>query len=159
MLARYSAIKTNQCTGTGKWSCNVLLISEDTGTGSVGVWPRRSSSLVRSSAQHNWAVAASCCSPTIFLLRYTPTCNIPPQSPIHSLSLSRGRLTVTVCGPLIPVPPLSCECRSKKLSSCLSLGSTLGGKLERYIKTMWARLVYVCLCVACVVVSTFTWIR
>lgn len=79
----------------------------------------------------------------IFLLCCTPTCDPPP--PIHSFSPSCSRLTVTVSSPLITVP-LSYNCRSKKLSSCLSLGSTLGGKLEHYIKTMWARLVCVCVC-------------
>lgn len=78
----------------------------------------------------------------IFLLCYTPTCD----TPIHSFSPSCSRLTVTVSSPLITVP-LSHNCRSKKLSSCLSLGSTLGGKLEHYIKTMWARLVCGCVCV------------
>lgn len=57
---------------------NVLLISSDTSPGSVGVWTRHASLLVRSSAEQNWAAAASCCLPTIFLLWYTPTCNPPP---------------------------------------------------------------------------------
>lgn len=118
-------IKTQQCTA------NLL-----------GQWPRQcgrpqtrhASSLIRSSAEQNGAVAASCCLLTIFsyfLLCYTPTCD----PPIHSFSPSCSRLTVTVSSPLITVP-LSYNCRSKKLSSCLSLGSTLGGKLQHYIKTM-----------------------
>lgn len=153
-LAWHTAIKTNQCPEKeDKEAEEVQLISEDTGPGSVGVGPRHS--LLHPSAEHSWAVAAStCCRPTIFfLLRYHTHVRHPlprrPPSPIHSFSLPFCRLTVTVCGPLTPVALLSCQRPSTKLSSCLSLGSTRGGKLERYIKTMWARLVYrvyVCVC-------------
>lgn len=158
MLARYSAIKTNQCTGTGKWSCNVLLISEDTGPGSVGVWPRRSSSLVRSSAQHNWAVAASCCSPTIFLLRYTPTCNTPPKP--HSLILPFSRQTD--CHGLQPTHSCSSAVMRVPIQKAFILpvtGQHTGWQTGALHKDNVGQT---CVCVfacACVVVSTFTWIR
>lgn len=70
---------------------SVLLLFLDTSPGSVGVWTRHAFLLIRSSAEQNWAAAASCCLPTIFSLWYTPTCN-PPTPPLFIHSFPRAPL-------------------------------------------------------------------
>lgn len=120
-----------------------MLISSDSGPGSVGV--HRPDTL-----PHLFTHLLNKTGLWLLHVVFRPyfCCVTHPRviPPIHSFSPSCSRLTVTVSSPLITVP-LSYNCRSKKLSSCLSSGSTLGGKLEHYIKTMWARLVCGCVCV------------